>query len=819
MQLADFSHLESFKRLTPAGKALLEKQLIEGPSREVGKSVGACSGLFPSRLSPESVPFDSAGQELCYLHLMVLDPTVIHVCGQVHKITVVRNGKYRKKKSVSNVRFDYLTVREKTITIVEVKPLEMVEKFHAKHPDEWVKDGDRWRFLPGEEAAARLGMEFEVFVPLALYSRIYLFNLEALVSANNYPVGLQDARLVKKAAKLLADGPLSINEICAEIAGMTGTVVLKAILDKQLFAMLSVQKIDEQILVFSSDENAKRREQDLMKMVPSIGDEMTSLSARFMRITETEYNHALKVEEKYHTLVTKRVFNSFYYRYVSKVKQAEEQCAPPITAFVPNFRGRGANDSLYGKDEQGLSLYDHVKAHLKIYLLTAHKEHIGRAYQDFKTYLGSRFPTVPCFQTYSGYYHSVMLPENRANLLYGLRGYQGAKSSTDTRLRNLHPTIPGLVAHMDTTPGDAIAKQQRRLIGKLTSTESKEEEERPLIVPVVDSATGYVMGRGINIGTADRLLVGTAQRDCVARCGVMPQRIIRDKGKEMTNHAQKQLSAAIGETFQNRPSAGATHGSEVERFYAELNSFLQSLPGSKYPDQKGRSADASKKSRATAEYELAKLIEIIDNWIFNIYNRSPKGDENLSPEQLFYEGRKTFPSGAIVIKDDDAFKFLTSMPLQGKSYSRKQGFRFANEWYSSPDMKRLLNTRKVKIVEMRLDCVNPSLIWAQTTSGILPLLREDNEAMTKSSLPTKAANYVRLFEYHPKAKANQSEKTKKEVGLIQKAATGRALNEKAAISSTKHSPNKTNDANPPSSSNVIAFPTNIPTFKRKKYVD
>ncbi|HNV84519.1 MAG TPA: hypothetical protein PKI87_09695, partial [Arenimonas sp.] len=291
MQLKDFSHLASFKRLTPAGKALLEKQLNEGPSREVGKSVGACSGLFPSRLSPESVPFDSAGQELCYLHLMVLDPTVIHVCGQVHKITVVRNGKYRKKKSVSNVRFDYLTVREKTITIVEVKPLEMVEQFHAEHPDEWFKDGDRWRFLPGEEAAARLGMQFEVFVPLALYSRIYLFNLEALVSANNYPAGQQDARLIKKAAKLLADGPLSIHEISAEIAGMTGTVVLKAILDKQLFAMLSVQQIDEHLLVFSSEESAKRREQDLMKMAPSIGDEMTSLSARFMQITETEYNH------------------------------------------------------------------------------------------------------------------------------------------------------------------------------------------------------------------------------------------------------------------------------------------------------------------------------------------------------------------------------------------------------------------------------------------------------------------------------------------------------------------------------------------------
>lgn len=828
MQISQLSNLDSFKNLTPAGHAFLAKTLTEGPSRPVGmNSIGTSSGLFPSGIANHTVLFESQGHELPYLHLTELDPTVVYIRGQLPALTVVRNGSARKMKHVTLSKFDFINVRNDRITIVEVKPLAQVEKSHAQHPDEWFHDGTRWRFPPGEEAAALLGMSFEVAVPSADYSRIFLANLEALVSAKRFGDRPGDKALLKKAIRHLAEGPLSISELGERVKGLDGTTIIRAVLKKDLFAMLSIQSINDRMLIFAKEEDAVRREQQLKLMVPKIEQDTGSLASRFMRITSKEYDHAILVQSKYESLVSSGNYNSFYYRYRPKVVLAEEEGAPPIAAFIPDFSGRGLKKSLFGDELPKL-----IGEHLVQYLPDARKEHLGKTYADFKTYAEDKLPYAPSLETYRHYYYKAMTPEKRAQILFGLRGYQQNKPATDPRLRNIRCSIPGQVGHMDTTPNDAAAKKKKEATSKEGNAQKKQKgkkEERPLIVPIVDSATGFVLGRAINIGSADRLLTGTAQRDCVARLGILPQRIVVDRGSEVNNHQQRQLAGSQWVTFQNRPPAGATHGSEGEQFFSCFNSFTQSLPGSKYPDQKGRSADGKKKSRATAEFDLAALVETIDHWIFEIYNKTPRGDETLSPEELFMAGRERFPSGPVEVIDDDAFKYLTAMPLKGTSYNRKQGHRFANKWYSSPEMAKLINDRQ-KILELRLDCLNPGVIWARTTVGILPLFRGDYLEITDSSLATKAANYVRMFEYHPAIKKNNAAKTKKETDLIRKATSANKLNKIAASSADSKKPQKNSAVVPitskrkkaektpaKKSSTSDATPLNIPKFGRVSY--
>ena len=737
----DIVKLDAWKQLTEEGKQYIDSAVNSAPSRLVG--VGGLmnqSGSFASRASGHTLQWESRGVELVFLHKAEIDPNVICVWDQPPPFFVDKHDK-NGRRSPSRWTPDYLTLTSRTFAITECKPYDWIIQSEQMGQLDWIQKDGVWTWSPGATRCASMGIEFSVFHS-GMYSQKYAGNLAALVAAPREPLSVAQRSTLRSIRKALESGPLSHAALLIRFANATGDLLLQGLIAGEVYGALSQSVLGETFLYYKSEAEAKDRERLIDEAGAVTGREIGNLAKRLMAATIKEIERAEKALEFYQKARAAGMpLSSTDYRYRAKLQQAEEEGVAALAAFVHRSGDRGRRPYL---PEESVKL---MRDAAREYLQVCPKPTLLMAYGHFLNAAQLEGAYQPSLETFRKQYNSVLTPEKRALLSRGKRGFHAERPSTDPRQRTIEAPIPGLFAHIDCTPADVVA----------TYDEEIGEWPRPIVVPLIDQESGFVLGRGYVFGSTSRLAPAIALNDTLCRNGCLPGNIYYDGGSEFNNKYLARTLGALAINAHYRPRSGAQWGARVESFFARLNAFLQQLFGGLANDKMGRASDGNKKGRRRATYEIAELIKQIDYWIFDIYNKHPAKDENVSPEYLWLEGRRLFPSCSRVLSYDRSFRVATAVTV-GRTihdtWDRKKGLRFGGTTFSSTELTAA-HLQGAQLNEMRLDSCDPTIMYAMTSLGTIDAFASKFGAMKGEDPSVLLAEHVNLLNYHARARTNQ----------------------------------------------------------------
>lgn len=728
--------LPGYARLSDGGRYLIERTM-DAPSRLVGaNSLLSVSGETPDPALGANVQYESHGCEKYFIWLAQLDPAVHCVIDQPPKLSVFATDS-RGRQGPRLITPDFVRCGYERFDLIEAKPREGLLKKQAKSPTDWLEGaGNQWRYLPGEAAAETLGMGFRVFCPDA-YPKAQLANLAIRHRLAPMDVAREHRDVLDQLQRHVGRRPCTVRELCGQLSGATGGLIYLAIEQGHLYGLLDRQLFDADFLVYGSEAQAREHRDAIDRMAPTMAT-VGHYSSLLARASATAMARAKEDLEQYDADRAAGVAkSSTAFRQAAREKEALAEGAPRIAAFVPDFMGRGSREPKIEKDLRGT-----LQGTIRELWKEAKSPLLSKLRAEFEA-AAAPGTYVPPKETFRVLFNEAMTPEKAAFLAGGKRAFHAKRPMTDGRKAVPRLKIGGLHVHLDGVYGDRY---------------SREFEEqlflRPIVYPMVDDSSGYVMGRGIKIGKASRMPVGMAYRDTYQRHSWLPSQVIRDCGSEFESHFQSELSAQFGCTNERRPIGAPRFGGRGESFNRQLSAYLQTKSGGSYFDKAGRAADGDRKGRRHADEDIAALIRDIDTWIFNVWNKTPIGGEEFSPEELFFASLKVFPEAVIPTKDSPRARYVTSMPLGITAFTYTRGARFGGVRFGSGDLASML-ARGEKPTDPRLDVMDPSVIWVMTDAGPVSLHSLETTRIGGLDVGARMAEIERLFGYNATASRNQ----------------------------------------------------------------
>lgn len=734
-----------YRRLTPAGMARLEEIVTSEPAHTV--TDGALfngSGLLHSDDLGDVVQFGSVGGELLFELSAALDPNSLFRIDQPEPRLRVHAHDRRGRKGWKLITPDYLNCTREVFEFVEVKLLASLLRLAATYPQDWVQVDGLWRYLPGEAAANAEGFHYRVFVADTL-SKAFATNILLRWQIHRAPPAPLTPSQLAKVRTLLVAGPLTVARLCELQGGLTGGQLLQAIERGDLFGLLDWQIFEDRFLIFGSDAEAQRHASWLTAS-PIPSEPPGPYLGRLLQASMSELSYADRQFAKYtRDRLSGIKLNSTAYRQRNLLAAVAQEGAPPIAAFIPDFRKRGGDGRAI--DE---TVRESIEGACKKYV----KEAKGKrkpggamieweaAYPQYKDQISE--------ETFRKLYHKTLSPERVALLSGGARSYHKTKPRTDGRVVNVRPEIPGVYVHLDGVHVDVLAKDGDGIFDRL------------IYFPMVDDVDGYVFARGVCTNRSSTLGPNMAICDCVQRHGRVPLVLLRDHGSENNNNQSPEQVTIIGNIFQYRPRSDARSGAMGESFNAALNEFAATLRGGMHFDAAGRAADGKKKARRHAIYTLDEIIRKIDHWIFEVWNKAHPCDSALSREQMFEQSLQRYPEAYVPFADGPLLRYQTGYPLRELAVDYQRGIRYAGKAYSSADLVSAIRLRK-PCAGPRLDCLDPSVLWISDGTKPIATYSHDHIRMRGFDFAQRAVVYHNMEEYHRRAKANR--KRRREVAV------------------------------------------------------
>ena len=738
--------LPAYGLLTAAGRELLSDVFCNAPVRAVGrKSLLSVSGTHISPRFTAPLVYESRGCERAYILLAEHDKEVRELFSQPAKLAFLGRDNRGRRRHVRRTP-DFLECRTDTFALVECKPLERLEKL-ASSSDDWVRDTNgRWRYIPGEEIAAQMGMAFRVFCP-SDYPAALVANLDIAARFGNVFAETSDA-VITRVRRLLAKGPMTVEQLCARYAGLTGGLIWAAISTRQLFGFIESQLFGPDFLVYESepiDLHPFRR-----GGASPASSEIGPLALRLATASSSELEKAKEAAGHYDARRVQGVpLNSTDHRYKAAIAAAKAEGASRIAAFIPRFRDRGGNGPRIP-----LQTVETIASHATDYLKNGGLPIGTRLYADFCVFAEEQGLYCPSLETYRKHLLSALAPEAAALMSGGKRAFHRLRPRTDGA---------------DAVPSSPIAGMRVHIDGVYADVRAKPDEEgdypRPIFYPMIDESTGYVLGRGVKVGRPSAGAVVMAFRDCFQRHGALPTSIMADCGSEFRNRLVTDTCAYFRVAQTHRPAGGPRWGGVGEMLNASFSTYLQSFYGGTYFDKAGRAADGDKKSNKTARHSISELVHAADHWLFEIWNRSPIGSSGESPEDLWLRSIGIFPEALIQVRDDALARYHTSVPLGGTKFDSVRGIKYAGRYYAGRQMSELMRQGQ-QLREPRLDSVDPSTIHVLSRCGSIELHSMEYQHTRELGHAQCMEEMHRLLTARSTARANQHSRNVKEARKV-----------------------------------------------------
>jgi hypothetical protein len=764
----DLEALSAFAALTQTGHSYLRSALYDGPSRPVGSGLFSNSGELTEK-GGLRVGFDSEECEGTYAKFCYLDDTIL-LLDQPPRLKVFAHDSRGRQQNRSQTP-DYLRVSNDQISLVEAKKQAELEEKRKRYPNDWIRERDNlWRYLPGENAAHLMGMTYQVFCP-EQYSPQYRANLGYLVELKKSSCDPLSGRVAKRIREALKRRPLSIEQILESYSAVNADQLISMILNKELYGLLEHQSIGMDFIVYGTLEQAELAKAELHAYRTQNVQEGT-YAHRLLLATPKQREYAESRTQAYKERRAKNIrMNSTDFAHRKKMEAAVAEGAPAMAGLIPRFSDRGGIGTPLSQVEQEWLeefLTDYMK---KLRRIPSPSE----AHAELTVMNEGTDRRIPSEETIRKYIAKLFKPERQASLCGGPRAIQKSRAKTPGEKCIERVRVGGMWAHCDAVYADVRAKDDDG-IWKIA---------RPIVFPLVICPSLYIASAGITFGSASSLGYFMSIRLCMLDHGWVPLVIVRDKGSEFANQVDRELSAHFDITRVCRPTAYSRGGGEVECVNGQLNAFLQTLSGGMFHDQAGRDADAIRKSRSTAIHDLQRIVIEILDWI-DRWNNTVHAGCTLTPKEQFERDMESFPCSVRKVALDDNARYVTSYPIGVEKFTYERGAVFAGKKYSGDIASQLIHHGETP-QKLRLDCFDPSIIWGQSSRGLVRLTSNEHNRIAGMGRVARILTMAERMRYHIVSKANQAEyrrrNAKRRVELEEAArAKGQPTAEKVASS-------------------------------------
>jgi len=193
--------------------------------------------------------------------------------------------------------------------------------------------------------------------------------------------------------------------------------------------------------------------------------------------------------------------------------------------------------------------------------------------------------------------------------------------------------------------------------------------------------------------------------------------IVVDGGSDFRSTHFFVMLMTFGVVRAERPPEDPRFGVEVERLFATFKErFARGLPGYGISISRAREVSAAFKAARTASFSLLEAFEILEAYVFQGYNHSPKADLRFSRISVREAEMAAFPHSGRLTEWNLKFLVATSIEASGDSYklTGNRGLHVNGKWYSSPSLLAYRGYKKD--ITVRIEPFADSIIYVSIDS-------------------------------------------------------------------------------------------------------
>lgn len=226
-----------------------------------------------------------------------------------------------------------------------------------------------------------------------------------------------------------------------------------------------------------------------------------------------------------------------------------------------------------------------------------------------------------------------------------------------------HGDYPWQIVHVDHTEIDV----------ELIDEETGENLGRPWLSLMFDAFSRRVLAFYLTFDPPCTRSVMMLLRDCVRRFKRLPSNLVIDGGKEFGSKAFETFTVNHEITVHKRPPAQARFGSVIERYFGTANKQLfHVLAGNTQNTKNVRQLTKSVNPKNLAVWSLERLTELLSDFCFGHYDKTPHPALHMSPADKYESGILSAGLRDFrTIPYDETFRFLT-MCSTGKTTAKIQ---------------------------------------------------------------------------------------------------------------------------------------------------
>ena len=684
------------------------------PSRMVGTHAKTNVVSFvPSSKMGHTISTESKGPEGAFATFCRADPQCLEIWDQLEPVPIERydkNGKLNK----GSYTCDFLILTADGPFVVEVKPYSVLEELVKDQPKNWIKEGEKYTYLPAVKAFQKLGLKHLVFV-YKTAMQIKVFNLN-LLSFYKEMQPLNDLDQRKITSLFETSFFKSMEDIRRELNYENYDSILGAIARNEFFFDIEKELLSDadsvrlvldksHVLITNSFNVSKVYEggrQDAVHVSSQPGfTEVSKVLKRLERIDSGESSRSVR---RWNSLIRKGRKNGLS-RFESLISgrhrsgNNKRKIAQPVADFLIKF----LKESF--APDKGATLY------------WGHKKYVVNAKEQHPNFDPVSRPTFTA-------YFKALPAEFVANLRYGRRGANAAAPSSDPHDRNLKAQLAWERAAIDHYLADVYVV--------VAKDEDEVYVERPWVSAMIDLATGVVLAISLSFKAPSKVSCAKVMRECVRKHGKLPREIIVDRGSDFTSVYFEALLAHYELILSFRPTAQGRYGGEVEGLFKEFKqSWLSQRSGNLNDYKDPRAVDGT---HLPSKFAILRIFDLYRelNAFCNFRSGKSINIHIESRKERFLRHQRDFSRLAVHIENDGVFALATAVDILKYTLNPQRGIKINELWYYSSKLREG-DIKKSKL-DVRIDPENPHVIYVHIRDEWTPLYSSQISSFASKTL-------------------------------------------------------------------------------------
>lgn len=674
------------------------------PSRRVGRKRRRNLILeVPMRCVHAVLQAESLTGEYCFLLELDRRNDVVAVFDQPIRVKVEITD-CRGRQTRTQYTADYLVVYESRVCAIEIKADDELFELVSSRPQDWQVEEGCYRYLPAIRRFGAMGID-HVVIPNSAFNTIRADNIGTLNSVRGVP----DTRRYRKARAglmqlLHEEQTMLLADILERVGDPDTTAILQLISSGDLFVDLdNVTLSDPQSVWVSVDPSLVRIAQEAsaglaLHLSTTVLDEDEFIDPHYALEVATRLLVAQGLSQ------VNRHGKPLSERTIRRHRTAFAKNHGKLTALQPKWANCGNREPRISNAH-----YAYLTACIRAGKGDPNHSSTRQCFDQYKQDFDSAreelgfYDTRPVARsTFYSYFDKTIFRGDDSRRKGGRRLENAESESIDPKEKSLVVSRPFAVAHIDHWKCDFFL-----VVGVVNG---KVIVARPWLTAMVDAFSGEVLAIWLSFANPSRRSCTMVIRDCVRRHNKLPEMIIVDGGSDFRSVHFQVMLGTLGVVRCERPPEDPRFGKEVERLFGAFKErFARGLPGFGISIEKSRAVSASFKSERRAALSLLEGFNVLEAYVFQGYNHSPKPGENSSRYAMKERALRFYPHCGRSIDWDLRFLIATSIEAPDSGYTLwpGRGLHVNDKWYTSSRLAAYRGYKKDLIVRLEpyADCI------------------------------------------------------------------------------------------------------------------